>query len=141
MHTPGHTLESSCYLLTDSNSNPACLFTGDTVFIGDVGRPDLAVKGDLTVEDLAGLLFESIQKIKLLQDNIRVYPAHGSGSACGKAIGAGNFCTLEAQKTNNYGFKFNDKGEFIKAVLNGLAKPPSYFLKDATLNQIGTKPF
>lgn len=81
-------------MLHDSNSVQACLFTGDTVFIGDVGRPDLAAKSDLTVEDLAGVLFESIQKLKKLDGALRVYPAHGAGSSCGKAIGAGNFSTL-----------------------------------------------
>ena len=106
IHTPGHTPESSCYLLTDSASAPECLFTGDTVFLGDVGRPDLAVKTGGTIEDQASILFDSIQKLKELDGKLRVYPGHGSGSACGKAIGGGNFCTLETQKANNYGFKF-----------------------------------
>jgi hydroxyacylglutathione hydrolase len=106
IHTPGHTPESSCYLLSDSTSAPECLFTGDTVFLGDVGRPDLAVKNGGTIEDQASILFDSIQKLKQLDGKLRIYPGHGSGSACGKAIGGGNFCTLETQKASNYGFKF-----------------------------------
>lgn len=113
VHTPGHTLESSCFLLMDSNATAAAMFTGDTVFLGDVGRPDLAANSNLTKQDLAGLLYDSIQKLKVYDDEIRVYPAHGAGSACGKAIGGGNFCTLGQQKTNNYGFKHDDKEKFI----------------------------
>lgn len=88
---------------------PTCIFTGDTVFLGEVGRPDLAAGSELTTEDLAGQLYESVQKLKKLADEIRVYPGHGSGSACGKAIGAGNFCTLGQQKVGNYGFLFQNK--------------------------------
>lgn len=94
IHTPGHTLESTCFLLHDKNGKQVCLFTGDTVFLGDVGRPDLAVNSGLTKEDLAALLFSSIQKLKDYPNDIKIYPAHGAGSSCGKAIGAGNFSTL-----------------------------------------------
>ena len=97
IHTPGHTLESSCYLLHDADKKSVALFTGDTVFLGDVGRPDLAVAGQLTKESLAEMMYESIQKLKKLEPEIRLYPGHGSGSACGKSIGSGNFCTLGAQ--------------------------------------------
>lgn len=97
MHTPGHTLESSCFLLKDKNEASVAIFTGDTVFLGDVGRPDLAVSSNITKEDLAGLLFDSVQKLRVLGKDLRIYPGHGSGSSCGKAIGAGNFCTLGAQ--------------------------------------------
>ena len=97
IHTPGHTLESSCFLLKDKLRKDIALFSGDTVFLGDVGRPDLAIKSDLTVKDLAGLLYDSIQKLKELTVDIRLYPGHGAGSSCGKSIGAGNYCTLGAQ--------------------------------------------
>lgn len=113
IHTPGHTLESSCFLLMDGNGTAAAMFTGDTVFLGDVGRPDLAASSNVTKQDLAGLLYDSIQKLKVYEDEIRVYPAHGAGSACGKAIGGGNFCTLGQQKSNNYGFKHDNKQKFI----------------------------
>ena len=96
--TPGHTNESSCYILQDSNKKDVCIFTGDTVFLGDVGRPDLAGSHDVTKEDLAGWLFDSIQKLKKFDGEMRLYPGHGSGSACGKSIGAGNYCTLGKQK-------------------------------------------
>lgn len=104
LHTPGHTPESASYLLHDSDKKNVVLFSGDTVFLGDVGRPDLAVAGTLTKEDLAGMLYDSVQKLKKLDPEIRLYPGHGSGSACGKAIGAGNFCTLGVQGEKNYGF-------------------------------------
>ena len=98
LHTPGHTPESSSFLLVDGDGKEFCVFTGDTVFLGDVGRPDLAVSGTISKEDLASMLFDSIQKMKKFDDNLRIYPGHGSGSACGKSIGAGNFCTIGAQK-------------------------------------------
>jgi glyoxylase-like metal-dependent hydrolase (beta-lactamase superfamily II) len=94
IHTPGHTLESSCFLLKDHHRKDIALFTGDTVFLGEVGRPDLACSDKITSEDLAIMLFDSIQKLRALDGSIRIYPGHGSGSACGKSIGAGNFCTL-----------------------------------------------
>lgn len=136
IHTPGHTLESSCYLLFDTHRTPVAMFTGDTVFLGDVGRPDLAANSALTKHDLGGMLYDSVQKLKTFDDNIRVYPAHGAGSACGKAIGGGNFCTLGQQKTNNYGFKHDDREKFIAQVTN-IAAPPKYFFHDSSLNQQG----
>lgn len=113
IHSPGHTEESSCFLLLDSNNKQTCLFTGDTIFLNEVGRPDLAVKTDLTVRDLGSMLYDSIQKIKKLDDEIRIYPGHGAGSSCGKAIGKGDFCTLGTQKQNNYALKANNKENFI----------------------------
>ena len=99
LHTPGHTLESSTFLLQDENLRPLCIFTGDTLFIGDVGRPDLAIKSDLTQEDLAGMLYESLRnKIMPLPDDVIVYPAHGAGSACGKSMSKDTFDTLGSQK-------------------------------------------
>lgn len=109
--------------------------------MGDVGRPDLAVKSGESNEDQAAVLFDSIQKIKALDGTVRIYPGHGSGSSCGKAIGAGNFCNVEKQKLNNYGFKFTDKAEFVKAVVAELPKPPKYFFHDAQLNQTGVGAF
>lgn len=98
IHTPGHTLESTCYLLIDSAGKQVCLFTGDTIFLNEVGRPDLTVSSSLTSEDLAKMLFQSLNKVKKGVDpSVRIYPTHGSGSACGKSIGEGNFCTLEKQ--------------------------------------------
>jgi glyoxylase-like metal-dependent hydrolase (beta-lactamase superfamily II) len=109
IHTPGHTLESSCFLLYNKDAVATAMFTGDTVFLGDVGRPDLAIASTITKYDLAGYLYDSIQKLKPYHDDIRVYPAHGAGSACGKAIGTGNFCTLGEQKKNNSGFTQSEK--------------------------------
>jgi len=106
-HTPGHTEESSCLLLIDKNGKRNSLFTGDTVFLNEVGRPDLAVKTNLSAADLASMLFDSLQKLKTLEDNIRILPGHGSGSACGKSIGKGDSCNLGTQKEKNYGFKIN----------------------------------
>lgn len=113
------------------------MFTGDTVFLGDVGRPDLAASGDVTKEDLASWLFDSIQKLKKRDGELRLYPGHGSGSACGKAIGAGNFCTLGKQFEKNYGFTIPTKEDFIKKLTDGMAAPPKYFFHDAKLNHSG----
>lgn len=137
MHSPGHTPESSCYLLLDKASKAECIFTGDTVFLGDVGRPDLAVKYNGSIEEEAGVLYDSMKKVKSLDGNIRIYPGHGSGSPCGKNIGTGNFCTVEGQQNNNYGFKFDNKEEFVKSVVADLSKPPQYFFHVAKLNQTG----
>jgi glyoxylase-like metal-dependent hydrolase (beta-lactamase superfamily II)/rhodanese-related sulfurtransferase len=138
LHTPGHTLESSCYLLTDENGKQTAIFTGDTLFIGDVGRPDLAQKviEDLTQEMLAGYLFDSLRnKIMLLNDDLIVYPAHGAGSACGKNMSKETFDTLGNQKATNYALRANmTKEEFIKEVITGLMPPPAYFPKNVMMN-------
>ncbi|RZK58739.1 MAG: MBL fold metallo-hydrolase [Pedobacter sp.] len=138
LHTPGHTLESTTYLLTDANGKDYCIFTGDTLFIGDVGRPDLAQKGDLTMDDLAGLLYDSLDtKIKPLADDLIVYPAHGAGSACGKSMSKETFDTLGHQKEVNYALKATTKEQFIKEVTDGILPPPQYFAKNVALNKGG----
>lgn len=138
LHTPGHTMESSCYLLIDEAGIERYLFTGDTLFIGDVGRPDLAQKSDLTMEDLAGYLYDSLQdKIIPLPDNIIVYPAHGAGSACGKNMSKETFDTLGHQKQVNYALKATSKAQFIQEVTAGLLPPPFYFPKNVMLNKTG----
>ena len=142
LHTPGHTLESTCYLLKDEQGADHCLFTGDTLFVGDVGRPDLAQKGnDLTMEDLAGMLFDSIQqKIRPLADNVIVYPAHGPGSACGKSLGPNTSSTIGDEKATNYAMKATTKAEFIAQVTEGIAAPPNYFPVNARINKEGYDP-
>ncbi|MCY1500859.1 Hydroxyacylglutathione hydrolase [compost metagenome] len=138
LHTPGHTLESTTYLLTDENGKAHCIFTGDTLFIGDVGRPDLAQKGDLTMNDLAGMLYESLNsKIKPLADDVIVYPAHGAGSACGKSMSKETFDTLGHQKEVNYALKAVTKEQFIREVTDGILPPPQYFAKNAAMNKGG----
>jgi len=139
LHTPGHTLESSCYLLKDENGKNHCVFTGDTLFVGDVGRPDLAQKGeDLTMEDLAGMLYESLQnKILPLTDDVLVYPAHGPGSSCGKNLGPYTFSTIGEEKKTNYALKAQNKQDFIRSVTEGLAAPPQYFPINARINKEG----
>lgn len=139
LHTPGHTLESSCYLLRDANNAPVAVFTGDTLFVGDVGRPDLAQKGeDLTMEELAGMLYDSLQqKIATLPDDVVVYPAHGAGSSCGKNMGPETFSTIGAQKESNYALQQPTKEAFVKAVTDGLAAPPQYFPINAQINKEG----
>ena len=140
LHTPGHTPESSCYLLYDEEGNKHAVFTGDTLFIGDVGRPDLAIKSDLTKEDLAGMLYDSLAtKIKTLPESIIIYPAHGAGSACGKNISKDTFDTLESQLQKNYALKAPDKETFIKQVLDDLQPAPSYFSINALMNKEGYK--
>jgi glyoxylase-like metal-dependent hydrolase (beta-lactamase superfamily II)/rhodanese-related sulfurtransferase len=138
LHTPGHTMESSCFLLIDENGNEHALFSGDTLFIGDVGRPDLAQKviADLTQEILAGHLFDSLRnKIMPLSDSILVYPAHGAGSACGKNMSKETFDTLGNQKNTNYALRADmTKDEFIKEVTNGLMPPPAYFPLNVMMN-------
>ena len=139
LHTPGHTLESSCFLLKDENKNDYAIFTGDTLFVGDVGRPDLAQKGEeLTMNDLAGMLYNSLQtKIIPLDDKVIVYPAHGAGSSCGKNLGAETYSTIGEQKQNNYALQPQSKEEFIKVVTEGLPMPPQYFPVNAKINKEG----
>lgn len=139
LHTPGHTMESACYLLFDEQGKEYALFTGDTLFIGDVGRPDLAQKAaDLTQEDLAGLLYDSLNnKIKPLPDRLLIYPAHGAGSACGKNMSKETFDTLGRQKETNYALRAKDKQQFIREVTEGLQPPPAYFPQNVALNKTG----
>lgn len=138
LHTPGHTMESSCYLLQDENGKDVAIFTGDTLFIGDVGRPDLAqkVKAELTPEILAGHLYHSLRnKIMPLPDDIIVYPAHGAGSACGKMMSRETVDTLGHQKKTNYALRADmSKEEFIKELLTGLTAPPQYFPQNVMMN-------
>lgn len=138
LHTPGHTLESTSILLLDPKGKEQCVFTGDTLFIGDVGRPDLAIKqGELTEEDLARKLFHSLRtKIMTLPDHVVVYPNHGAGSACGKKMSKETFDTLGNQKETNYALRADMKeDEFVKEVLTGLSAPPQYFPKNAGMNK------
>jgi len=142
LHTPGHTLESTTYLLLDENKKPHCIFTGDTLFIGDVGRPDLAIKSTLTQEDLAGMLYDSLRnKIMTLPDDVLVYPAHGAGSACGKNMSKETFDTLGNQKKTNYALANISKQDFIKELTTGILPPPQYFAKNAALNKEGYHSF
>ncbi|NOT52812.1 MAG: MBL fold metallo-hydrolase [Chitinophagaceae bacterium] len=139
LHTPGHTMESSCYLLKDENGKDHCVFTGDTLFVGDVGRPDLAQKGaEITMNDLAGIMYESIhRKLFPLADDVIVYPAHGPGSSCGKNLGPNTFSTIGEEKKFNYALKAASKEEFIKSVTDGIAPPPQYFPINAKINKEG----
>jgi hydroxyacylglutathione hydrolase len=139
LHTPGHTLESSCYLLKDEEGNNKAIFTGDTLFVGDVGRPDLSQKSnEITMNDLAGMLYESLhQKIMPLEDAVVVYPAHGAGSSCGKSLGAETFSTIGIQKSSNYALQAESKEAFVKAVTEGLNTPPAYFPINASINKEG----
>ncbi len=141
LHTPGHTLESSCYLLKDEQGKDYSIFTGDTLFVGDVGRPDLAQKAnEITKEDLAGMLYDSLQtKIIPLSNDIILYPGHGAGSSCGKNLGTETFSTLGDQKKGNYALQQPDKASFIKAVTEGLQAPPAYFPINALINKEGYK--
>lgn len=143
LHTPGHTLESVTYLLIDENGKESAIFSGDTLFLGDVGRPDLAQKmGKLTQEDLAGMLYDSLQsKIMPLADDIIVYPAHGAGSACGKNMQKETVDTLGNQKRSNYALNQPNKESFIAEVLDGLAAPPKYFGMNVALNKTGYQSF
>lgn len=143
LHTPGHTLESSCYLLKDEAGVPVALFSGDTLFLGDVGRPDLAQKSnELTMEDLAGMLYDSLtQKILPLPDSIMVYPAHGAGSACGKNMMKETMDTLGNQKKMNYALNQPNKKAFTEAVLDGLSAPPAYFPLNVNMNKHGYDSF
>lgn len=143
LHTPGHTLESVSYLLIDEEGKENALFSGDTLFLGDVGRPDLAQKAaDMTQEELAGLLYDSLyQKILPLNGDITVYPAHGAGSACGKNMQKETEDTLENQKKTNYALNQPDKESFIREVLDGLLPPPAYFGMNVAMNKKGYTSF
>jgi hydroxyacylglutathione hydrolase len=137
LHTPGHTPESSCYLLFDEQGKEHAIFTGDTLFVGDVGRPDL-LDGVMSRDELASLLYDSLQKkIKTLPDQVIVYPAHGPGSACGKNIGKETFSTIGEQKKFNYALKDQSREAFIREVTDGILPPPQYFFEDARINKNG----
>ena len=143
IHTPGHTMESTTYLLRDKEGKPHAIFTGDTLFLGDVGRPDLAQKGaDMTQEDLAGILFDSLrERIMTLPDDVIVYPGHGAGSACGKNMSSETVGTLGDQKANNYALRADmTKSEFVQEVTDGLMPPPAYFPLNVKLNKEGYAP-
>jgi len=143
LHTPGHTMESTTYLLKDENGKDHCIFSGDTLFLGDVGRPDLAQKAaHLTQEELAGLLYESLNsKIMPLADDVIVYPAHGAGSACGKNMMKETVDTLGNQKKVNYALNQPNKEAFVKAVTDGLLPPPAYFGLNVAMNKKGYESF
>jgi hydroxyacylglutathione hydrolase len=139
LHTPGHTLESICLLLRDAQNEPKALFTGDTLFVGDVGRPDLAGENaGLTTADLAGKLYDSLQThIMPLPGHVVVYPAHGAGSACGKNIGKETSTTLAEQKAHNYALQAPNRDAFVALVTEGLGAPPAYFFDEVSINRNG----
>ncbi len=140
LHTPGHTMESTSFLLIDETGKDYAIFTGDTLFLGDVGRPDLAIKqGEITREDLAGFLFDSLRnRIMPLADEVIVYPGHGAGSACGKKMSKDTWGYLGDQKKTNYALRADmSKAEFVKEVTTGLVEPPQYFPKNAMMNKMG----
>ena len=140
LHTPGHTMESCCFLMSDKKGKDIAVFTGDTLFIGDVGRPDLAQKAaDMTQEDLAGKLYESLRnKVMTLGDDVIVYPAHGAGSACGKNMSSETSCTIGKQKRTNYALRADmTKAEFVKELTAGLMPPPQYFGMNVHMNKSG----
>ena len=144
LHTPGHTMESTCYLLIDENGKDSALFSGDTLFIGDVGRPDLAQKAaSMTQDQLAGILFHSLRdKVMTLADDVVVYPAHGAGSACGKNMSKETVSTIGEQKQQNYALRANmTEAEFIKEVTDGLLPPPAYFGMNVAMNKKGIPSF
>lgn len=136
IHTPGHTIESTCYLVLDEVGQPHAIFTGDTLFVGDVGRPDL-FSGEMSKEELAAMLFASLHKLKQLPDTVLVFPAHGPGSSCGKQLGPETSSTLGKEKMSNYALQAMSEEEFIKAVTEGLTSPPVYFPVNARMNQKG----
>lgn len=143
LHTPGHTMESSSFLLIDENGKEHAIFSGDTLFLGDVGRPDLAVKSDLSKEDLAEKLFDSLRnEIMTLADDVIVYPGHGAGSACGKNMSEETVGTIGHEKATNYALRADmTKEEFVEEVLKGILPPPQYFGKNAMLNKNGYQNF
>ena len=137
IHTPGHTLESTCYLIRDESGKPYCIFTGDTLFVGDVGRPDLS-SGNLSSAELASIMYDTIQnKILPLDDDIIVYPAHGAGTSCGKNIGPETATTIGAQKQTNYALQAQTREEFVASVTSGLDEAPAYFSLNAKINKEG----
>jgi hydroxyacylglutathione hydrolase len=137
LHTPGHTLESSCFLLKDENNKPHAIFTGDTLFVGDVGRPDLS-SGNMSSEDLADIMYDTLtEKILPLADDVIVYPAHGPGSSCGKNLGPNTFSTIGEEKKTNHALQPKSKEDFIKSVTEGLNAAPIYFAINASINQKG----
>ena len=139
IHTPGHTIESTTYLLKDTNGKDHAIFTGDTLFLGDVGRPDLSQISDLDNKDLASMLYDSLRnKIMILNDDVIVYPGHGQGTSCGKDLSSETIGTLGDQKKTNYALRDKmTKDEFVKEVLNGLLDPPKYFPSNVELNKNG----
>ena len=141
LHTPGHTMESATFLLKDKDGKDHAIFSGDTLFLGDVGRPDLAQKGDITQDDLAGMLFDSLRnKVMPLADDVIVYPGHGAGSACGKNLSKETVGTIGEQKKTNYALRANmTREEFIKEVTDGLLPPPQYFPLNVKMNKEGYK--
>ena len=138
IHTPGHTLESVCYLLIDENGNDYALFTGDTLFIGDVGIPDVAQRyQNTTKEELASILYESLEKLMLLSDNVIVYPGHGKGTQCGKNLSSETSSTIGKQKRLNYALNFSRKEDFIKSICSNIPEPPDYFIEAVNKNANG----
>ena len=140
LHTPGHTPESACFLLLDESGRAHALFSGDTLFVGDVGRPDL-LDGTMSSAELASMMYDSLNnKIKTLADDVILYPAHGPGSACGKNIGKETTSTIGAQKQFNYALQDMSREEFVKKITEGIVPPPAYFFEDARINKQGYDP-
>ena len=138
LHTPGHTMESICYLLIDEKNNEHSIYTGDTLFIGDVGRPDLASESIKSIKEMAGLLFDSLyKKIMKLPDHVLVYPAHGKGTQCGKNLSSENHSTIGEQKLFNYALKFNSKSDFINSIISDIPSAPDYFKESVIKNSNG----
>ncbi len=137
LYTPGHTKESSCFLAKDASGKTYAIFSGDTLFVGDVGRVDLAANEALTKEELASMMYDSVEKLKKLSDDVVVYPGHGAGSACGKNIGKETTTTIGEQRKNNYALQPMDRETFVKNMVSGLPTPPKYFFMDAKINRAG----
>ena len=138
LHTPGHTMESVCYLLIDKNNVNHCLFTGDTLFVGDVGRPDLASNSTISIDTMAGLLYDSIyNKILKLPDHTIIYPAHGKGTQCGKNLSSKNHSTIGEQRLFNYALKFKNKNDFINSIITDIPPAPDYFKESVIKNSKG----
>ncbi len=137
IHTPGHTKESSCFLAKDATGKTYAIFSGDTLFVGDVGRVDLAANETLTTKDLANMMYDSVEKLKKLSDDVVVYPGHGAGSACGKNIGKETTTTIGEQRKNNYALQPMDRETFVNTMVSGLPTPPKYFFMDAKINRAG----